>query len=77
MADERLEIYNLEINVKDVEMIRVGAKTFSPDGQLLTDHKTVNRAKRASREFQSRGGSLGDGRLRVAAKPPKQVQEAA
>ncbi len=63
--------------MKDAELIRVGSRTyFAPSGAIQTDHKTINRAKKASRDFQKAGGVLGDGRVRVALKAPKQAEAA-
>lgn len=58
------------------DLIRVGSKIYYANGEMHTDCKSINKAKFASREFQKKGGQLGDGRLRVALKAPVK-QEAA
>jgi hypothetical protein len=57
--------------MKDLELLRVGSKLFHPSGELHTDCKTINKAKRASREYQQKRGPLGAGLVRVALKAPQ------
>lgn len=60
--------------MKDIELIRVGQRTYRPDGKLNLDHGSINKAKRWVREYQ--GNRPGDGRVRVPLKAPAK-QEAA
>jgi len=57
--------------MKDPELIRVGSKLFHPGSELHTDCKTINKAKRTSREYQQKRGPLGAGLVRVALKAPQ------
>lgn len=59
------------------DFVRVGARIYHANGEMHTHCKTVNQAKRASREIQKSGGQLGDGRLRVSDKVPAKQQEQA
>jgi hypothetical protein len=78
MNDSRMAEHNLSgETMKDAELIRVGSKLFNPDGTMHTDCKTINRAKKASRDYQKSKGTMGEGRVRVALKPPQKVAEAA
>jgi len=55
----------------ELELIRVGSRIYYPSGELHTDCKTINKAKRASREYQQARGPLGAGVVRVALKAPQ------
>jgi len=55
----------------ELELVRVGSKTFYPTGELNHDYKSINKAKRASREYQQRKGGLGLGHVKVALKAPQ------
>jgi hypothetical protein len=55
----------------ELELIRVGSRIYYPTGELNTDWKTVNKAKKASRDYQKSKGGLGLGHVRVALKAPQ------
>lgn len=59
--------------VVELQYIRQGHLIKDREGNT-TDHKTINAAKRWSREHQKRNGGLGMGSVRVAGhEPPDQL----
>lgn len=56
--------------MKEAELVRVGRRLYAADGSFHEDCKTINAAKRASRVYQKKHGTMGDGRVRVAARKP-------
>jgi hypothetical protein len=54
-----------DARTNEIDLYRVGSRIYFVNGTLETDYKTINKAKRASREWQKSGKIL-----RLATKPP-------
>jgi len=58
------------VKIKVPEMIRVKDTLYEANGATHQKYASISLARKASRLWQQAKGLLGDGRLRVADKPP-------